>query len=336
MGNQLHNLLSCLCFAAIIIVNGCARSAIVPGAKIIKVDQGVAHTSYERQRLSLSDDESLFGAAAIYKLTNTEVLFFMLSGDYCFRYRDLAKEGTVGILRRGNGPDEMPGALPCSIWSEGEGQLFFSAYSIETGTYVEIDLSGSLTAGKTIVTSKTSLPATTFYAHRVGDGIGCYVFSHSQELSWKRIRDGEIQEEWEPFNTEGLNPQEQFFAGTAVSADGKYLVMGMTAFPRLYIFDLETGRKLAVAPDMHGDAQVRAYLQKNLHPQKEYYNGVVIEGDKVCAMYLDPAPSIQVFDFEGKLLNIIDIPDMLANFIVVDGAIIGITMDGEVFRYEEK
>ena len=43
-----------------------------------------------------------------------------------------------------------------------------------------------------------------------------------------------------------------------------------------------------------------------------------------------------MFDFDGKLLKTIDIHDSLVNFIVSEGAIIGITMDGEVFRYEEK
>ena len=313
-----------------------ANSSIVPGAKTVKVNLNMKPSQASRERLPISDDSSMLGAVAVHRVNNSEVLFFMMAGDYCFRYWNVNKGETSGILRRGNGPGELPDGAFASAWTGEEGDSYISVYSMAIGKYMDINLTKTLSEGKTVVRQETFLPSTTFYAHRVGDGIGCYVFSHSQELSWKRIRDGEIQEEWEPFNTEGLNPQEQFFAGTAVSADGKYLVMGMTAFPRLYIFDLETGRKLAVAPDMHGDAQVRAYLQKNLHPQKEYYNGVVIEGDKIYAMYLDPAPLIQVFDFDGKLLKTIDIHDSLVNFIVSEGAIIGITMDGEVFRYEEK
>lgn len=175
------------------------------------------------------------------------------------------------------------------------------------------------------------------YALRSSEGIACYVLSRNGEISWQVIDgNGVLLDKRIPFKTKGLNSRELFFGATALSDDGKILAMGMCSFPRLYLFNRKTGKSLSIAPDLYADSAVKALLRSPEARQKMFYCGAHIAGDRIYAMYLDPSPTIQVFDFEGNLYDVISIPDMLVNFIVEDGTITGITPDGEVVRYRKE
>lgn len=318
---------------ALVTASCTSRSSIAPGAKIIRVDTGKGISAINRERLPISDNESLRGAVAVHKVDDTNVLFFMMAGNYCFQYWDCESSEVIGVLRRGNGPGELPDAVFVSGWVGDEGDLYFSAYSMAAGKYYEINLTRTLESGKTSVVRETKLPSTTFYALQAGDITACFVYSINGELSWQLLKDGEIQEKWIPFDTENLNSQENFFAGTAISEDGNLLAMGMVSFPRLFLFNRASGKTLAIAPDMYKDSSVKDALRSKTPSRKQYYNGVAIAGNEVYAMYMNPSPSIQIYDFDGNLHGNFGVPDILVNFIVSGEGIIGITMDGEVLRY---
>ena len=239
-------------------------SMIVEGAQVISNNMDeTAGQPHGRQLFPYQEKGGYVGAVAIHDVGGGCAVLHMMSGDYCFTWLNLNNGETRGLIRRGRGPDEMLDAGFSGYRINDKGETEMIVYSIMNAEAITINLSQSLLEERTVVLSRQKLPRETMYVLADTSELFCYYFGKNRTVGWAVIDNNGESEVIKPFGNQGqVNNPYNYFAATSVSPDGRFLVMGMVSFPRLFIFDRK-GETLAVSLNEKADTQIVAELNEN-------------------------------------------------------------------------
>lgn len=319
-------------------------SKIVEGARIVVNSSYSVLELDESQIHPLLNGNSFIGAAGIYDIGGGCALLHMMAGAYCFTWIDLSTGETKGIIQRGRGPNEMldAGFSGSRINEAGDTEILI--YSLSSQELACVNLTKCLSGGSDVIAYRRPLPKSTMYALSSSSDLFCYVFEDHQTVSWV-ISDesGEI-EKVQPFGDNGhIVDASDYFAVNAVSEDGKYLLMGMASFPRLFIFNRE-GENISVAFDnKETDAQINDKLSQGVTASEEYCVWIQIKDKRIYYLTLDQdavrsgrfEEILYVLDLKGKVSSALRIKEPLTSFIVSSNGetLTGITMNGELYSF---
>lgn len=324
--------------------NDKTMSMIVEGARVINNDYSVTTGAPHLRRLfPYQDNGGLIGAVAIHDIGDDCAVLHMMSGDYCFTWLNLKNGETRGLIRRGRGPDEMLDAGFSGYRINDKGDTEMIVYSIMKAEAVIINLSQSLSEERTVVLSRQKMPRETMYVLADASNLFCYSFGENRTVGWSVIDEDGESEVIQPFGNNGqVNDPYKFFAAPSVSPDGRFLVMGMVSFPRIFIFDRK-GETYAVSLDEKTDAQIVAELNDKGTNMEDCCLWTEIKDNSIFCLVPNnetaktgsPREWMLIFDMHGKLQSKTSIPDPLSSFMVLpDGrSILGITMDGQIIKY---
>ena len=317
-------------------------SKIAVDARIVK--SGQVETSLPRgvEPLPIAGHASLVGAIAVHNVGDGCVLLQMMSGEDCFMWLDLSTGATFGLLKRGRGPDEVldAGFSGCRINGDGEKEIV--AYSLSSSEAVTVNLTRSLSSGKTVVISRQALPKGTMYALAFGSRVYCYTMSPDRTIRWCLADAADGGEPMLPFGKDGkVEDPAKYFAATAISEDGNALVMAMASFPRLYIFKGD-GQHISVSLDDKSDDQILAQLSSGKEEDTDCCLWAQVRKGFIYCLMVDAETAkagkyeerLLVFDMNGRIKSATAIREPLTSFVVSEsgGLVVGITMDGQLVR----
>lgn len=319
------------------------QSMIVEGAQVISNNMDdTAGKPRGRQLFPYQEKGGYIGAVAIHDIGGDCAVLHMMSGDYCFTWLNLNNGETRGLIRRGRGPDEMVDAGFSGYRINDKGETEMIVYSIMNAEAITINLSHSLLEERTVVLSRQKLPRETMYVLADTSELFCYYFGKNRTVGWTVIDSDGESEVMMPFGNQGqVNDPYKYFAAPSVSADGRFLIMGMVSFPRLFIFDRK-GETFAVSLDEKTDAQIVAELNDKGTNMEDCCIWTEIKDNSIFCLVPgksakagSPKELLLIFDLHGKLKSKISISDPLSSFMVLpDGrSILGITMDGQIIKY---
>ena len=331
------------CFQLVAVSCGEKTSKIVEGAKVVACGSAAMSEARSVQGVPFPTGNVPLGAVAIYDIGGGCVLFQMMSGAYCFSWMDMATGETQGVILRGRGPDEMVEAGFSGYRINEKGEAEIAVYSLSMEEIMYINLTQSLAADKTVVISRNKLPKGTMYALAGNTSLYCYTFGDDQTVSWKCAGADGAETVIQPFGRNGrVSDSSKYFAATTLSRDGDFLVMGMASFPRLFLFGAD-GERVAISLSEESDDQILAMLNGNNPDSSDYCVWTQVKDGLVYYLMIDHAAmasgdfkeNLLVFDLKGKLKSAYGISTPLTSFIVQDagGSIVGITMDGELYKY---
>ena len=310
-------------------------SRIVKNATVVKVCADAPISEFECDRVAA--DLDVVGAVSVHRVTDSEFVLMMMAGDYCLQWVDLAEGKNIGLLRRGNGPDEMDFAGVAGIWKNDAGDTIVSAYSINLKRVANINLTRSLSQGLTIVENSHDIPKHTMYVLADKDRMVSY--AHTQDgVALHVLSSGSGQESIIfPFGNNGYwGTKDAFFAATSLADDGGML-MAMASFPRIYAIDLNTGKAQAFSSETTTDKSIiKDIEQKNL---SDCYGYVAAAGNRIYALYTAPASGkkmVQVWQSTGNLEYSFEVVPDIVNFCILSDnkTLLGITINSELLRYK--
>lgn len=328
-----------------VLLPSCVESQSKIAAEATIVEGGQVEVSLPRgiEPLYIAGHASLAGAVAVHDVGDGCVLLQMMSGEDCFTWLDLSTGATFGLLNRGRGPDELIDAGYSGFRINGDGEKEIVAYSLSSSEAVIVNLTRSLSTGKTVVISRQKLPKGTMYALASGTRIYCYTMSPDRTIRWCLADEAEGGEPMLPFGKDGkVEDTSKFFAATAISEDGNALVMAMASFPRLYIFK-RNGRNISLSLDDRTDDQLLAQMSSKQEDEADCCLWVQVRHGFIYCLIVDSEAAkagkyeerLLVFDMNGRIKSATAIRNPLTSFVVSesDGAIVGITMDGQLVRF---
>ena len=335
------HLLIGLLFLPVSCVSGVSK--IVEGARVVEYEGFTASRPAEvRPLFGEGSSREFVGAVAIHDVGNGGALLQMMAGENCFVWLDLSTGESKSIVSRGRGPEEMVDAGFAGYRVNDIGDTELIAYSLSTFEAVRINLTRTLSEGKTVVLSRDKLPQMTMYALSNGSDIFCYSFGSDQTVGWNIIgEDGETVS-LRPFGKYGrVGDPSKYFAATSVSEDGDKIVMGMASFPRQFILDRH-GDDIAISLDGETDGSILDRLTPEgadagdcclwTQTSEDLVYCLILDQDAIRAGNMEEL--LLVFDWNGELKSATRIPEDLTSFIVSDEgcSITGITMNGLIVK----
>ncbi|MBR1573642.1 MAG: hypothetical protein IJ652_02200 [Bacteroidales bacterium] len=336
-----------MCLLTILVSCQTNQSQIVDGAKQIE-SRPLEWKTPLKTRIQVQDNMALLGAVAVYPVRDQEVLLQVMTGDWCFKWMNLETGEIKGLVRRGRGPGEMldAGFAGSRVLPDGLSRIYF--YSLASSELVAINLEKTLADGSASVELRQNLPGGTMYALASDSDILGYRMDSNNRVDWYSIQEkGDVSHKLFPFGDKGrVKETDYYFAATALSPDGTHLVMGMASFPRIYIFRLDKGTATAIAYGDKTEQAIASSLEQRNVEMPACCTFATIHGEQIYALVLgqngspDESNSLElhIYNMEGKHLSNWKMDEFLVNIAVLgDGyTLVGITMDGELYRYELK
>ena len=321
------------------------KSKIVHKAKVIKYQDIPTTTHVKRRIFDNCNSDALLGAVAIYKINDNQALLQMVDGEWCIKWIDLNTGDTHGVIRTGRGPGEMLDAGVAGIITEKDGTSKVTLYSLGSEVAVTVLISNTSDGWSCKEESRIHLPHGTMYALSHNNGLYCYVFSSDNLIGWYLIDKDKQEEVIRPFGASGrVEDTSNYFAATAIDTSNNRLIMGMTSFPRLYIFDLENASNpLSINLDSESDKSILTRLKSKNSAPSDWCVSATTASNSIYILTVDssgvadefPKETIWKYSLDGRLLSKWTIPDFIVNFMVKDSgkSIIAITINGELVEY---